>query len=284
MEIPDWVVTEGRSLSMPARVLLWELFAQGERVVSAKASGSVEFVRWGESLAALRGCPSSSSVKRATEELVARGFLVEQPGARFVNNRPRSAWLVPVALDVVEHASISKHAILDHARGHASISKYAPGSPDSAPSVEHTSITKDATGAHFEIEVCPSYIGTHPGAQYSSSSSSGVAASSSPSMVRSESGPVEGESGADPRQYGVGRAVVLAGLRAARVRRPEDVLRQYPLNSLLGALREWVEGQAAHQADPSAHPAIKSPSGFVLAKARLEYEPVVDFGFAGWWA
>lgn len=276
-------------MSLPARWVLVEMFCQGERVKGAKAAGAAEFVVWRRPLTELRGC-SSSSITRAKSELIERGLLIEQAGARLVNGVPRSNWMVPVVLDVMELATrlgFTEHiSISRDATEHVSISRDAQGSPDSEMVAEHISISRDAPNTPHN----PSRVRARPTSSSSSAIGGVVVVKHVPDPGIM---PVESDQRDRPNTSGLpepvssageSHEVALAGLRAAKVRHPESVLvnGECSLNSILGALREWVSASEAHERD-ARHPAVTSPSGFVMSRAKLEYEPVTDLWFARWW-
>jgi hypothetical protein len=296
VELPAWLVFEGRSLTYPARWVLVELFVQGDRVKTGKASGEVEYIVWNQSLEQLRGC-SSSSITRAKNELLERGLLLEWPGQRFVNGVPRSAWAVPLVLSMLEHVAISRHP---------SISRSAP---------EHVSITRDA-----DVEFEPA--GRHKkGAEHPSISRSALPSRArglshqqqqSPSAGRTStittnkhlSDPGEGE-----REETEGMAasttcvldsaidetsttdvavassssrteIALAGLKAAKVAQAEQALRLYGVEHVLLALQAWVLKVERREY-------IAKPGGFVFTllqrSAGMPVVPVEDLGFARHW-
>lgn len=110
---------------------------------------------------------------------------------------------------------------------------------------------------------------------------------------RGEGGGVEGKASGvrDSTEVPVAaRAeVALEGLQAAKVRHPEVELARYGVEPALSALREWVEAEMAHEADPRRHPAVRSPGGLVLTLLRDSLvgrvlPPVEDLGFSRWWS
>lgn len=286
-------------MSMPARWMLVELFAQGDRVKASKAAGGTEYVVWGRPLDALGAC-SRSSTTRAKDELLARGLLIEHPGAVFVNGRMFSAWAVPVVLDVVDLARrvglTEQGSISIIAREQGSISITAPGSSDSNSDEEQGSISVIAPKPAHNASRTRAR-GLIQQQQHANGNNNNTKQHPDPG-----SAPLEGEEPGSPRAsriseledwstntrtltYAEARELARAGLRAAHVRRPEQVLEQRPLNDVLGALQRWVDAEEAHQRDPRREPRVVSPGGMVMAAltAGVRFAEVVDFSFARWW-
>lgn len=301
---PRWAMSARRSLSLPAGAILMELFEQGTKVTEAKAAGGREFVVWNATLEELRAC-SSSSVHRAKVELLTRGYLIELPGARTVNYRPRSSWMVPVVLE--EHASISSdghHSILSDALfgQHHSISSGAPveSARRRKKGAEHHSISSDAPEHNSISSDAPPVPGLKqpgPGSlvrtrargmdhhhQHPSEPKAGrnIITTSEISAPGVSSGSAVEDEWVDPIPPGLPNREELAvqGLRWARYKQPEQAVRRFGVERCLVAL-EALTGKFER------NEYVGKPGGFVhttlLALEGVVVARVSDVGFARWW-
>lgn len=298
-------------MSSAAFQVLMEMFARGDRVASRDG---VESVVWTQSLAELVPSLSRTTSTRAKNELLDRGLLIEHPGMRLVNGRRQSAWSVPVAMDVIDLS-----ARIGLFRGPEQCPEFGPCSGRCSDSGENSaeSGTVHKEGGAWstvwtEVESedepedsirkpPPSRVRARP-VSSSSPAIGGVAVVTKhvPGTGQSFSPHGRGEDvGVEGKASGVrdctevpvaARAeVALEGLQAAKVRHPEVELARYGVEPALSALREWVEAEMAHEADPRRHPPVRSPGGLVLTLLRDSLvgrvlPPVEDLGFSRWWS
>lgn len=307
IELPAWVIAEGRSLSYPARWVLVELFVQGERVKTGKASGEMEFVVWNQSLEQLRGC-SSSSITRAKNELIGRGLLLEWPGQRWVNGVPRSAWAVPLVLAVLEHVAISRHPSISidapehasitrgasveyepaggHKKGAEHVAKSRDARPSRARGLDHQQQTPSApttnTTNHLPDTETPPVPGEGAGAAAAGGFSPLVSLTDL-SQPLNENHPLwASRSGGQPLGETAveARRVALEGLRWAKYSKPEGAVKDFGADRCLAALEQLC--LAVDRGDRIAKPGGYVNTWLVNHKGR-DFAPAGDLSFARHW-
>lgn len=243
---------------------------QGKEVSMAKASGGGRFVVWNHPLEELRAC-AASSVFKAKNELLARGFLVELPGARVsgTNGRAFSGWMTPLERPA-EYTPISGRT-----------PEYTPNSvsswevADSEEAPEYTPIS----GSTAQPVITPRVRargGEHHHQQTTTTNndfsspdpfSPGVKSTGQVDHVQQLSGDLRYD-------------VAAGGLRWAKLRSPEQALSRFGVERCLVAV-EALTGK--HEANEY----VGKPGGFVwntlLALEFVEVVPVCDLGFARWW-
>lgn len=285
---PLWAMYAMRSLSLPAGAMLRELFMQGTRVRQAKASGGGEFVVWNRPLEELRAC-STSMVHRAKVELISRGFLFEQPGARVASNgRLFSSWSAPVADP--EYTSISSDS-----PEYPSKSSGSPSITDSSVKAEYHSISSDSLRKPSRTRVRG--LEPPPPAERSDTTTT-TNHLPVPGTQHPVPGEGEGEMGPVlpdvPNQQEASAAaaafdseeawrVAHDGLRAARVSNPSQVLADFrwTVNHVLAALEYWVAKEQRGER-------VDKPGGLVMSWLLSHALPwsapaVVDLSFQRHW-
>lgn len=249
---------------------MMEMFMQGTEVSMAKASGGGRFVVWNHPLEELRAC-AASSVFKAKNELLGRGFLVELPGARVseTNGRLFSGWMTPVERPGEYTPNLYRTP------ENAPFSVSTPGASDSDEATENAPIsvsTPEYTPISVGSESESPHVRARGGVHHHQRTTTTNNEISSPSLSPM---PVTGEDGVDPRQ-----AVALGGLRWAKYRDPEQALRRFGVERCLVAVQALAGKREANEY-------VGKPGGFVfstlLALEHVEVAPVADLGFARWW-
>lgn len=279
--------------------LMAEMYAQGRNVPDTAGR---RFMHWPRGLSEL-GVPGST-VSRVLPDLLDAGCLVEHPGTRERAGRLWPTYSAPV-VEPVSRTALEELRFPFGATPAASL--YREGTftkmehaPEGAPNLALPAAGFESAGFEpddTKMEHAPggeasSKMEHAPEAELARSRTRGLEqhqqqatgrTSSSrhlPPADTAPSGPVMPLSGPSEASAEEVAALCLQALKAIGVGKPENVMRQFPLNSIAGALEalvmklsrgEGVQGKGA--------PYVM---WFLVEKA--EFAPVEDFGFLRYWS
>lgn len=276
-------------MSAVALRLLGEMYAQGKLVRDREGR---EYAHWPWTLAAL-GIPGSS-INKVRDQLLDMGLLVEHPGTLERGGRLYSTFSAPMAKPAERSAlqeivfpggsafsrrevALAEGSNLDRQEGAVESGRF-----ESASSPREGALSWGATS---QEEDAPGFEGPLAGtrANLEHHHQTAVTTTTNKHLPHRKTLPGERESNLQDGSSDVGESentgviafnegvvwnLALRGLQEAKVQRPEDVLRNHPLNSVLGALRQLVDKLRRGED-------VQRPGGYVVHFLTTEtYEPI----------
>lgn len=275
--------------------LMAEMYAQG---VVVPDQAKRQFVHWKHALPALN--VPASTVSRVLPGLLEAGCLVEHPGTRETAGRLWPTYSAPVA-EPVSRTALEELRFPAFFAPSASLYREdtftkmehapeeAPNLALPAPGFESAGFEPDDTkmehapggGASSKMEHAPAGVQTraHVGGPVQHQQQGNARTTSSKHLPSPDTAP-DAASFLPPSAVEEVSAMCLQALKAIGVGRPEHVMRQFPLNSIAGALEllvmklsrgEGVEGKGAAYV-------------MWLLVGRTPFAPVEDYGFLRFWS
>ena len=299
MDVPEWVIRATRSMPPGALRVMAEMYAHGELV---KDTAGRQFVHWQGSLRQLPNVPVST-VSRVLPMLLEEECLVEHPGTRIAAGRLWSTYSAPVAEPVSRTAleelrfpfapssSLYREGArpkMEHAPEPVGVVHTMEHAPDfvtsaieSGEGVAPGAIESEEEGGACSIlEHAPEAPPTRPrtrGHEHHQQQATGRSSSSTrvPSPDTTANGLSSRQPSAPAGSQDEIAELCLTGLRAIGVGRPENVMRQFPLNSVAAALEQLVMKLSRGEEVTGKGAAYV----MWLLVNRLDFAPVEDFGF-----